>query len=203
MAIARRAGDAAAEAAALVTLACAEPVGGNVERIRALLDQARAVASRAKAYEPLLDAAIAESEMLEGAGLHEPAAAVAREGLTAAGEHGLARTYGAVLASNLAEPLVSLGRWDEADEIIEGALLLFPPRVDRTYLWRLAGDIALARGDLAAAAEYVASIRAVLDDTRYHDQYHLPLVRLETELSLAQGRPAEALVRGAGCSGPL
>jgi DNA-binding CsgD family transcriptional regulator len=192
VATARRAGDAATEAAALVILACAEPAGGDVERIRALLDQARAVASRAKAYEPLLAAALAESDMLEGAGLHELAATVAREGLTAAGEHGLARTYGAVLASNLAEPLVSLGWWEEAGEIIEGALLLFPLLVERASLWRLAGDIALARGDPAAAAEYVASIRAALDGTRYHDRYHLPLARLETDLSLAQGRPAEA-----------
>ena len=128
--------------------------------------------------------------MLEDAGLHELAATVAREGLAAAREHGLARTYGAVLACNLAEPLMSLGRWDEAREIIEGALQLFPPRVNRTYLWRLIGDIALARGDVAAAAESVASIRAVLDHTRYHDQYHLPLVRLETEVRLARsGRP--------------
>jgi ATP/maltotriose-dependent transcriptional regulator MalT len=59
-------------------------------------------------------------------------------------------------------------------------------------LWRLAGDIAVARGDLAAAAESVASIRAVLVDARYHDQYHLPLGRLEIELLLAQDRPAEA-----------
>ena len=45
--------------------------------------------------------------MLEYAGRHELAATVAREGLAAAREHGLARTYGAVLASNLAEPLVT------------------------------------------------------------------------------------------------
>ncbi len=153
--------------------------------------------------------------MLEAAGLHEQAAAVAREGLATAREHGLARTYGAVLASNLAEPLVSLGRWDEAEEVIERALQLFPPRVGRTYLWRLAGDIALARGDLAAAAESVASIRAVLDGTRYHDQYLLPLARLETELLLARSRPAEALstvedaldrfdmLRGPGYAWPL
>ena len=70
---ARRAGDAATEAAALVTLACAEPIGGNVERIQALLAHARAVASRARASEPFLAAAIAESETLEFAGLHEPA----------------------------------------------------------------------------------------------------------------------------------
>jgi hypothetical protein len=64
--------------------------------------------------------------------------------------------------------------------------------MERIGLWRLAGDIALARGDVAAAAEYVASIRAVLDDTRYQARYHLPLARLETGLSLARGRPAEA-----------
>ena len=189
--VARQAGDAAIEAAALVTLASAEPAG-NVERIRFLLDQARTIAARAGAFQPLLEAATTESEILEGAGLHEAAAAVAREGLAAAREYGLTRTYGTVLASDLAEPLVSLGRWDEAAEIIDRALRLFAQRVYRTCLWRLAGDIALARGDLAAAAEYVAWIRAVLDDTRYLDQYHLPMVRLETGLSLAQGRPAEA-----------
>jgi DNA-binding CsgD family transcriptional regulator len=190
--VARQAGDTATEAAALVTLACAEPVGEDVQRIRALLDQARAIASRAKAYQPLLAAAITESKMLEGAGLHELATTVAREGLTVAREYGLGRTGGAHLAANLAEPLVSLGRWDEAAEVIEGALRLNAPRVYRTCLWRLAGDISLARGDLAAAAESVAWIRSVLDDSPYLDQYHLPMVRLETGLSLAQGRPAEA-----------
>ena len=191
--IARQVGDAATEAAALVTLACAKPIGGSVEPIRALLARAREVAARAKAYQPLLGAAVTESDMLQGMGLHELAAGVAREGLATAREHGLARTWGAVLANNLAEPLMSVGRWDEAGEVIERALQLFPPRVSRTYLRLLAGDIALARGDQAAAADSVASIRAVLDDTRYHDQYHLPGARLETEVLLAQSRPAEAL----------
>ena len=190
--IARQAGDAATEAAALITLAGAEPIGGNAERIRALLDQARAIASRAQAYQPLLGAAITESEMLEGAGLHELAAEVAREGLAAAREHGLARTYGAVLAGNLAEPLVSLGRWDEAAEVIEGALRLFAPRLYRTYLWRLAGDIALARGDLAAAAESVASIRSVLEDTGTSTSTTCRWCGWKPSLLLAQGRPAEA-----------
>ena len=192
-AIARQAGDAATEAAALDTLACAEPIGGNVERIRALLAQARVIASRARAFQPLLGAAITESNMLEAAGLHDLAAEVAREGLATAREHGLARTYGAVLANNVAEPLLALGRWDEAGEVIERATRLFPPRLNQVCMWRLAGDIALARGDLPAAAESVASIRSVLDDTTYHDQYHLPMVRLDTELRLAQGWPAGAL----------
>ena len=193
VATARRTGDAATEAAALVTLAWAEPMGADMERVRAILAEARAVAARVNAFQPLLGAAITESDMLEGAGLHEAAAAVAREGLAAAREHGVARTFGATLASNVAEPLVSLGRWDEAGEVIERALRLFPPPLSRSCQWRLAGDIALARGDLPAAAESVASMRSVLDQARYDDQYHLPLIRLETELRLAQQRPADAL----------
>jgi ATP/maltotriose-dependent transcriptional regulator MalT len=190
---ARQSGDAATEAAALITLACAEKISGGVEHIRAMLAQARAIASRAGAFQPLLSAAITESDVLEGAGLHEMAAEVAREGLAAAREYGVARTYGAVLANNVAEPLVSLGRWDEAGEIIEHALRLFPPRLNRACMWRLAGDIALARGDLAAATESVASIRSVTSDSRYDAQYYLPAVRLDTELRLAQHRPADAL----------
>jgi DNA-binding CsgD family transcriptional regulator/tetratricopeptide (TPR) repeat protein len=193
VAVARQAGDPATEAAALVTLACAEPLAGTMERPRALLAEARAVAARARAYQPLLRADITESDMLEGMGQHELAAAVARDGITAARDYGLARTSGAVLAINLAEPLVSLGRWEEAGEVIERALQLLPPQLSRSSLWRLSGDMALARGDLAAAAEFVALIRAVVEPTRYKDQNQLPLARLETELRLAQESPGGAL----------
>ena len=193
VAVARQAGDAATEADALVTLACTEPLPRNLEAARALLAEARWIATRVKAYQPLLNAAITESDMLEGMGQHELAAAVAREGIVTAREYGLARTSGVVLAINLAEPLVSLGRWDEAAEVIERALQLSPPRLSRTALWRLSGDVALARGDLTAAAGSADSITAALEGTRYRDENQLPLARLETELRLAQGRPAEAL----------
>jgi DNA-binding CsgD family transcriptional regulator/tetratricopeptide (TPR) repeat protein len=190
---AHRVGDRATEAAALVSLACAEPIAGNEERIRDLLAQAREVASQVDAHRPLLQATVTESDTLEGMGLHEQAAAAARTGLAAAWEYGLARTSGAVLSANLAESLASMGRWDEAAELIEQALLLAPPRLSRANLRRLSGDMALARGNLAVAAEAVAWIHAVLDGTRYHDQYHLPAARLETELRLAEGDPRAAL----------
>ena len=193
VAVARQTGDAATEAAALITLACARPLTGDMERIRALLAEARTLAMKADAYQPLLRADITESDMLEGMGQHELAATVARAGITAARQYGLARTSGAVLAINLAEPLVSLGRWDEAAEVIERALQLLPPRLSRSSLLRLSGDMDLARGDLDAAAEALASVRAGVDGTRFKDEHQLPLARLETELRLAQGRPAAAL----------
>ena len=194
VAAARAAGDAATEAEALATLASAEPLGGSVQRIRSLLAEARVAAARAHASQPPRRAAIIETDMLEGMGQHELAVAVAREEIATAREHGLARTYhGVILAINLAEPLVSLGRWDEAAEVIDRAVQLFPARPGRSVLWRLSGDIALARGDLATAAEAVASIKAVLDAASPRDEDHLPLARLETEVNLGQGRLADAL----------
>ncbi len=192
LAVARLAGDPATEAAALVTLACAQPLS-TLQRTRVLLAEARVIAAGAGAYQPLLRVAITESDMLEGMGQHELAAEVAREGITAARQYGLARTSGAVLAINLAEPLVSLGRWEEASEVIERAHQFSPPLRIRSSLWRHSGDIALARGDLDAAAECAASVKAVLDGTRYKDEHQLPLARLETEVRLAQDRPADAL----------
>ena len=53
--------------------------------------------------------------------------------------------------------------------------------------------MALARGDLDAAGEALASVRAGVDGTRFKDEHQLPLARLEAELRLAQGRPAAAL----------
>jgi ATP/maltotriose-dependent transcriptional regulator MalT len=193
VAVARQVGDMATEADALKNLACSVPVAGNLERIQALLGEARAAATRAGAYDSLLHAAITESDVLEGIGEHEQAAEVAREGIAAARTQGLARTTGAVLAINLAEPLVSLGRWDEATDVIERALQLVPVPLRRSSLWRLSGDMALARGDLAAAAEAAASIRAVVEGVAFKDERQLPLARLETDVRLAQHRPAEAL----------
>jgi DNA-binding CsgD family transcriptional regulator/tetratricopeptide (TPR) repeat protein len=158
-----------------------------------VLTEARAAATRAGAYRWLLRAAVTESDVLEGIGEHEQAASVAREGIAAARVQGLARTIGAILAINLAEPLVSLGRWDEAADVIERALQLVPVPLRRSSLWRLSGDVALARGDLAAAAEATASIRAVVEGVAFKDERQPPLARLEAELRLAQHRPAEAL----------
>ena len=191
VAVARQAGDGATEAAALITLACAD-ARANLDRIRALLAEARAVAARAQAYQPLLRADITESDVLEGLGQHEQAAEVAREGIATARDYGLARTSGVTLAINLAEPLVSLGRWDEASAILERTLQLFPPLLGRSGLFRLSGDVALARGDLAAAAGLRLE-QAVLDGIRFKDENQLPLARLDTELQLARSRPAEAL----------
>jgi DNA-binding CsgD family transcriptional regulator len=62
-------------------------------------------------------------------------------------------------ATSLVWALTSLGRWDEAGEVIEHALGMLPPPGPRLQLLCLAGSIALARGDCEAAAAALRDAR--------------------------------------------
>jgi DNA-binding CsgD family transcriptional regulator/tetratricopeptide (TPR) repeat protein len=194
--LARRAGHLATEAAALHELAEFASRDGDDQAALEMLRQARAIAASARAYEPLLGAVINESHVLEGMGEHERAAEVARAGIASAEDYGLARSSGTFLAINVAEPLAALGRWDEAAEVLEHALALSPTRpTNRVGLRQLAGELALRRGDLAAAADSAALGRAALASIGHGrlGQYSIPLARLDIELLLAEGKPADAL----------
>jgi DNA-binding CsgD family transcriptional regulator/tetratricopeptide (TPR) repeat protein len=193
--VARAAGDPATEAMSLLILACGEDYarGGTVLRAARLLE-ARGVAERAKVYLPLLKAAVHESDALESAGQHEQAAEVARAGIEQAAEYGLARTTGAVLSVNLADPLISLGRWDEAETVIADALERVPPPNYRAYLLRLSGEIALARGELdKAAAKLDAAEKLTARGPIGRAEELYPLCRFHSELRIARGHPHEAL----------
>ena len=194
--LARRAGHLATEAAALHGLAEFVSRDGDDQAALEMLRQARAIAASVRAYEPLLGAVINESHVLEGMGEHERAAEVALAGIASAEDYGLARSSGTFLAINVAEPLAALGRWDEAAEVIEHALALSPTRpANRVGLRQLAGELALRRGDLAAAADSAALGRAALANIGHGrlGQYSIPLARLDIELLLAEGKPADAL----------
>jgi len=145
LAIARRIRHPVAEAEALLTLFCVDiDYSAGLE----VTEPAAQAARRAGGGAQLMRVEVIRSHFLEGAGRHEEAAEVARRGMELAGELGMARTKGTSLAINLAEPLVSLGRWDEARTVLRQALDKDPPLTIRTSLFVLAGEIALARGDL-------------------------------------------------------
>ncbi|WP_367185146.1 AAA family ATPase, partial [Trebonia sp.] len=194
--LAREDHDVDAEAQALATLAYFESLPSGLvtpgSPALRLIAEARATAQRADAYQPIVKAVITESHLLCGAGEYDSAADVARQGIADAERHGLARTAGAFLAINLAEPLLYLARWDEAADIAERALDLAPPPLTRVGLWIVCGSIALARGDVATAARRAAASRAVLAGARYEDQYHFPQAALDVELKLATDGPAAA-----------
>jgi DNA-binding CsgD family transcriptional regulator len=197
LALARQAGDTGSEASALVTLAivAADPAGmaSKGSESLELIARARSIAGEAKEYRPLLHAAINESHLLEGAGEHEAAAEVARQGIASAEAYGLSRTSGTFLAINLAEPLMALGRWDEAIEVIERARELSPPPLNQASLDVVAGLIAAARGDAGTAARWASAARGVLAGARFKDQHHFPLAQLEIEVRMAGNNAAGAM----------
>jgi DNA-binding NarL/FixJ family response regulator len=194
---AREAGDLDAEAYALTTLAMFEAGTSQMAvpggRPLHLLAEAKAVLARTDAFHRAIKLVICESHLLCGAGEFEQAARVAQQGIFDAERHGLARTGGAFLAINVAEPLFCLGRWDEAAAVAERAADLAPPPLTRVGLWITLGWVAAARGDLDTAARRAASSRAVLSGASYSDQFHLPQADLDVMLTLAADGPAAAV----------
>jgi DNA-binding NarL/FixJ family response regulator len=195
--LARQLGDHAAEAQALVNLAVLEAGPGQVAATDSepyrLLTQSREVARQARAYHPTIRLAILETHLLCGAGEFEQAADAAQRGIAGAERHGLARTAGAFLAINLAEPLWYLGRWDEAVAVAGRALDLAPMPRTRVGLWVVDGAIAIARGDVAKAARRAAASRAMLAAGGYDEQHHLPLAVIDIEVALAAKGPGAAV----------
>ncbi|MFI9590360.1 AAA family ATPase [Nonomuraea sp. NPDC052265] len=193
MEIGHQMGDANVEAHALISLAWARSCFSDIEAQLPQFAEARRVARAQGAYNALMRCAISESDALEGAGRHERAAQVAREGVQEAGNYGLARTSGTFLAINLTEPLLSLGRWDEALQVVEQALDLAPPAPYRASLQGFVSDIALARGEIDRADKLLSSSASVFARGEYRDQTVLPHLRRQVLLLRAQGRLGEAL----------
>jgi DNA-binding CsgD family transcriptional regulator len=204
--LARCVGDLAMEATALLDLSVLRSRDGDDMAALEMLGRTRATAGRAGAYRPLLAAVINESHVLEGIGEHKRAADVARAGIASAEDYGLARSWGTFLAINVAESLFSLGQWDEATEVLEHASAMSPTQhTNRAALRQLVGELALRRGDLAAAADAAVAARApgAKIGQWHRGQYVIPLARLDIELRLAEGKPAAALTAAADAVGRL
>jgi DNA-binding CsgD family transcriptional regulator len=192
--VARQVGDTTAEVSALLTLTCLDSQLVDDDTRLATLDEIALLAEGSRSYRPVLRVFVLRSHILEGTGRYEEAIEVARRGVEKAREHGLARVAGTGMAINLAEPLVSAGRWDEALAVIEQALDQDPVPGHRASLWQLAGDVALARGDLdkAEAALATASKLTPRGPTRRAEALFC-MARLTAQLELTRGRPREAI----------
>jgi DNA-binding CsgD family transcriptional regulator/tetratricopeptide (TPR) repeat protein len=189
LSIGRQLGDAVTQAHALLTVAALTASGGDLDAASAAFAEAAAIAEQAGADDVVLLAAILEASELHGAGAHEQAVIVARQGVAVAQRVGLVRTRGSYLAVHLAEPLIALGRWQEAREVLQHALALAPPPSYRARLLTLTGELALATGELDRAADAVTTAKRQFSDRYVTDEDVLPLLQLECELHLARGDP--------------
>jgi DNA-binding CsgD family transcriptional regulator len=199
LALARAAGDEASEANALLTLAMFRAGIGQQSDVGSdpmeLIAQARAMAERTGAHDLLVKAAINESHLLEGAGRHELAVEAARRGFAGEDAPYVARTSRSLLALNQVEPLFALGRWEEALAVAQAVrdFQFSSLPLHRSMLSVFTGRIALARGDVEAAASAAGTAAELLRGSPLEDQHQFPLGVLEIGLRLAVAGPGAAL----------
>jgi DNA-binding CsgD family transcriptional regulator len=193
LADARQANDAQAEATAQIVLAVLDARLGDLASGLTRLHGARAAGEQIGAPDVVTRAAHWECALLDAHGEWGQAAASAEAFMREAGNAGLARTAAMLHAADLAAAFLGLGRWDDALAIVSDQLDLAPSPAVRAQLLPVAGCIGLARGELDQAAAAVHAGHELLSrrDAANADE-DLPLVRLEAELRLAQGRHEEA-----------
>jgi ATP/maltotriose-dependent transcriptional regulator MalT len=185
-------GDDLLLARALINVAMAQSHVGDLAPALQSFAAAREHATAAGATTTRINVLTNESDLLCAFGQHERSLQIAQAGIERARTAGLERTVGAFLAINVAEPLLALGRWDEAESTIRSALELAPPPSSQAFLQKVLGDLLLARGDVAGARAALAAATKVAGQ-HPSPQLELPMVRLGAMIALAEGRPADAL----------
>ncbi|MDX3576893.1 helix-turn-helix transcriptional regulator [Streptomyces sp. FL07-04A] len=138
-----------------------------------------------------LDAYVNLPAELEAVGRSREAVAIMAEGLLYARRQGLPDTE-ACVQGNLAESLLSLGRWDEADRASAEAGRIARGVAVKGVHAVLRAELALARGELAEAGRRLEAAHRYFGFREHVPQDRLPLARLAVALAVAEDRPADA-----------
>jgi ATP/maltotriose-dependent transcriptional regulator MalT len=142
------------------------------------------------------------SDVLTMLGRFGEAAEVARAGVALAGQIGFARSWGAMITGNLAEPLVRLGRWREALDLITESLTDEPTGTFASTLLLMRAEIHMWQGDADGAERAVREARRWFGDGT-ELQFVAPMRFIEAELARGRGQLTEARRRLQDLDGPL
>jgi DNA-binding CsgD family transcriptional regulator len=133
------------------------------------------------------------SDAMNLLGRFREALALAQEGENRARLRGVQRTSGAILMSNMIEPLLALGEWDAAEELLDRAFELEPPLGFSAHLQRIKLWSTLWRGRTAEAERLLRSWRTPLGlQQRIDAQVRLGFARAAAEIELESGNLAQA-----------
>ena len=125
-------------------------------------------------------------------GRFDEAVQTAQQGIEHATAVGLARSLGAMLAGNAAEPLLALGRWDEAERLIGRTLDLDPPARHSWHLMHLRASLLLWRGDVTEAATLLDELACRQAGRTIDAQYSLPAANITAAVALLRDDAATA-----------
>ncbi|MFJ9697244.1 AAA family ATPase [Kitasatospora sp. NPDC101183] len=187
--IAREVGATSVEVNTRMTLGHLRYILGDTEAGLAGVTDAVERARRLGAPDVLLRGLNNLASMRRELGRPEEAVELAREGLEFAESTGLLRNMGGILASNLIEALMDLGRLEEAAEVLASADTSGLGG-GNAELERMRGDLARLNGDFAGAAAALALARA--GDRADEEPQVVSIARLAVALAAQAGRPLEA-----------
>ncbi|WP_350348226.1 AAA family ATPase [Agromyces sp. G08B096] len=186
LAIALQVGAARSASVAKNIESISRAIRGEVEEALAGLEEARELARGDGSA--LLRYWVNASDLHYLIGSHRQAVRLAEEGLERSREQGVERSSGVILASNAVDPLLALGEWERADELIDRALALDPSAQFTVYLHRARIWSLLWRGRLEEAAAVFAAVRPLM----------MPLMELELQTRMSVGRVAAELALESG-----
>jgi DNA-binding CsgD family transcriptional regulator len=192
IAIAQRTGARAVEGHAMNTLGVDLAHLGAADDAVASLREARAIAEEVGDLDDLARAHLNLADTLVGI-LGRPAEAVeeARLGVGRCRALGLARDYGVSLQAVVAEGLLELGRWDEAEAELRDAAAANPIEMAAVDVLHTRIPLLVGRGEFDLAAEDLARARRLTVHT-IDPQYVGRRCANEAERALWLGRPEEA-----------
>ena len=198
LAIARSVGAEAVEAHVLNTMCGNLSAIGQIDQAVRAASQARAIAGRLRLADELHRSYTNGGGALYQAGRVEESIAIAREGIASAGEFGVERHWGDFLRCELAGRLVHLGRWREAERLLEEVIDRSPTGVHAGMAYRCLGYLQVGLGEFDAAAR-------ALDRAEQHTRRSLGSMTLappavaRASLELWVGRPEAAAAVVSDC----
>ncbi|WP_406319092.1 helix-turn-helix transcriptional regulator [Streptosporangium sp. NBC_01639] len=190
--IAREHGDECLEADLLLNLALGHSIAGRLDTTIAVNSTAQAIGERVGSGRIILRALANTVDTLNNMGRSAEAIELALEGERLARDYGRYRVQGTFLANNRAEALEALGRFDEAAELADRALMMDPTLRTRHHLRRIRADVAIARGEI----DVVRSVLNEVDAFSVQEEFTQELsanARLRIGLHLLSGEPLAAL----------
>jgi DNA-binding CsgD family transcriptional regulator/tetratricopeptide (TPR) repeat protein len=173
-----------------VDLAFLGDLEAGVEQLR----EARRIAEEVGRVDEVARTSATLSGLLEAFGRLEAATKVALEGAEVAASQGLGRWHSPFQTATAARALFALGRWDEAEALLDRAAGRVAPELaaTRVYIHSARGQLDLARGRDAAAAEHLAVARDAYAQTVTQPWFATPLFVATAELALLEGRLDDA-----------
>ena len=198
LALARTVGAEAVEAHVLNTTCGNLTTVGDLDRAVTAARQALAIARRLRLLEEMQRSYTNGSDALDEAGHVEESIAMAREGIESAREVGAERQWGDFLRGEVAGRLMQIGRWVEAEELLDEVVDRSPTGVTAGIVYRYLGQLRAEQGDFDAAAR-------ALDQVEPHVRRSIgsmalaPPAAARITLELWAGRPHAAAAVAADC----